>query len=580
MIALPSVKHRLIQSSAALCLFVLLLSACKEKGKKDVQAPEATTPAPVTGSFINPPIKSADVPYEEYEVDAAKGDTLLYPSGSIILFPPNAFVDEAGKPVTGKVQVKYREFNDPLDFFLAGIPMQYDSAGTAYQLVSSGMLDIRAFKDGKPVFVNKAAKPEINLASKTNSDKHSIYYLDTVQKKWINKGSMEITETRGQKKTAAQATAVPAPNDMPEPVKPLKAAGKSPVLKIEVDPSSFKEFAIYKNLKFQVDESKTPFNVKDSEEEWNNLELLKGAQPGTYMAKFSNAAKSVTYAVKPVLEGAEYDKALKVFEKEYAEYKKKADERAANDRLARVRYLRDSIRNDRFNEEIKKIERLNAIIAQKNREIEKQNEKIEKENLEIEKQNAITVKKKLEAEKRTKEYGQRMTEMEKENEKRRLEEEKENEKRRIAWEKQREINKREEKKFAATMATLGDVYRSFQIDGFGYWNCDIATKQKTISITATFKDEKGNELQLGYVTVINRSVNSIYRVNFDNELLLVPTAENMLLAVYNNQFVYVSYDEFKKLNITDDTKEQTFIVKIVEENDLNYRYIRNLIKQY
>jgi hypothetical protein len=54
----------------------------------------------------------------------------------------------------------------------------------------------------------------------------------------------------------------------------------------------------------------------------------------------------------------------------------------------------------------------------------------------------------------------------------------------------------------------------------------------------------------------------------------------MLLAVYNNQFVYVSYDEFKKLNITDDTKEQTFIVKIVEENDLNYRYIRNLIKQY
>jgi hypothetical protein len=248
------------KSSAVLCLFVLLMTACKEQGKKAEKTPEAAT-AISTKPFINPPIKGADVPYEEYEVDAAKGDTLIYPTGSIILFPPNAFVDEAGKPVTGKVQVKYREFKDPIDFFLAGIPMSYDSAGVAFQFESSGMFDIRAFKDGKPVFINKANKPEVNLVSKNKSNNHSLYFLDTVQGKWINKGGMQIIEPRNTKTAGKteKTSVVIAQEVLPEPVKPLKADNKSPVLKIEVDPSSFKEFAIYKNLKFQVDESKTPF---------------------------------------------------------------------------------------------------------------------------------------------------------------------------------------------------------------------------------------------------------------------------------------------------------------------------------
>jgi hypothetical protein len=234
MIAGTPFKHSWIKISATLCVVVFLMTACKEQEKKDVKAPEATT-STTADRFIDPPLKSADVPYEEYEVDAAKGDTLVYPTGSIILFPPNAFVDEAGKPVTGKVQVKYREFKDPVDFFLAGMPMQYDSSGVAYRFISSGMLDIRAFKDGKPVFVNKAAKPEINLASKDNSSGHSLYFLDTVQQKWINKGDMQLTERRAPKKENPAAPAV-APKELPEPVKPQKAGNNSPVLRIEIDP--------------------------------------------------------------------------------------------------------------------------------------------------------------------------------------------------------------------------------------------------------------------------------------------------------------------------------------------------------
>jgi hypothetical protein len=549
------------------------MAACKEQEKKEPITPEATTAA---GSFIKPPIKGADVPYQEYDVDAANGDTIIYPSGSIILFPPNAFVDEAGKPVTGNVQVKYREFRDPVDFFLAGIPMQYDSAGTAYQFESSGMLDIRAFKDGKPVFVNQAAKPEINLASSSKSDKHSLYFLDTVQKKWINKGSMVITERR-ESKNVKQASPAVVDIDLPEPVKPLKADNKSPVLKIEIDPSSFREFAIYKGLKFQVDERKTPFNVKDSEEEWNNLELLKGSEIGTYMAKFSNARKSATYAVKPVFEGADYDNAMIAFEKEYALYQKQSAVRAIRDKGLREKYAKDSIRNDQVIAENKRIESLNAIIAKNNIEIEKQNEIIAKKNIEIEKQNAKTVKENKEILRRKAEYAKKKLQIEKEN--------KIMEKQNEIMKRENEIMEKEKSKIIAkamerakVKTALSDVYRSFEIDGFGFWNCDVATRQKTFYVLATYKDEKGNVLDFDYVTIINRTNNSMLQI-LTNDLLIVPGTDNMILAVYKNQLAYVSYSAFKVLNITAETKEQTFVMKFVEEPNLNYEYIRSVLKQ-
>jgi hypothetical protein len=540
MIAFPLFMSCLKNNCAVVCLIVLAMAACKEPGKKEVNAPEATT----TDSFIKPALKGVDVPYQEYVVDAAKGDTLVYSTGSIILFPPNAFVNESGKPVTGNVQVKYREFRDPVDFFLAGIPMQYDSAGTAYQFESSGMFDIRAFKDGKPVFVNQASKPEINLASTSNSNKHSLYYLDTVQKKWLNKGGMEIIERHKSNKTNQASTAVEQ-SYLAEPVKPLKADNKSPVLKIEIDPSSFREFAIYENLEFQVDESKTPFNAKDTLQEWNNLELLPASESSGYVAKFSNANKSVFYAVIPVFQGKNYGRAMEVFEKEYAVYKQQVQARAAKAKADRLLYIKDSIQFERSNGENKRVERLNAIIAKKNLEIDRQNEIIAQTNQETEKQNKRIARKNLEAEK-MKEYGRSR------------------------------VN---------ALVTWSETYRNLTIDGFGIWNCDIATKQKTISIRATFKDEKGNVLDfkgdmldLNLISIINRSQNSIFQATPDN-MLFVPGADNMILAVSDNKLFYVSFEEFKKLNITADTKEQTFIMKIVEAPNVNYEYIKNLLNR-
>jgi hypothetical protein len=312
--------------------------------------------------------------------------------------------------------------------------------------------------------------------------------------------------------------------------------------------------------------AKHRFNKKDSEEEWNNLELLKGSQPGTYMAKFSNTGKSVTYAVKPVFTGTDYDNALKAFEQEYAVYKKQREVRASNDKAAREKYTTDSMQYVREVAKNTNIERLNAIIEQKNREIEKQNQIIAKKNKEIAKQNIETAKRNLVIEKINAENAKRKLEMEQENEKRRLDNEKQN-----------EIYRREGRKLYASLRALDEVYRSLAIEDFGIWNCDVAFSQNAKFIRATYKDEKGNVIQLSNVRIIIKGQNSIYGTN-NSELPVLPGSDHMILGICNNQIAYVTYNEFRKLNITAETKEQTFVVKIVGESNTNYQYIRNLFR--
>jgi len=78
---------------------------------------------------VNPPIPQAQKVFASYKVDAHKGGVYEYGNGSKITVPARAFVYEDGSEVTGEVELKYREFHDFVDFFLSGIPMEYDSAG-------------------------------------------------------------------------------------------------------------------------------------------------------------------------------------------------------------------------------------------------------------------------------------------------------------------------------------------------------------------------------------------------------------------------------------------------------------------
>jgi len=105
--------------------------------------------------YVNPPIEEAQEAFSEYTVeDAYQGGVYKYKSGSKLVIPPKAFTSRSGEIVSGKVDIKYREYHDYVDFFVSGIPMRYDSAGVEYILESAGMIEIYGEKNGERVEIS------------------------------------------------------------------------------------------------------------------------------------------------------------------------------------------------------------------------------------------------------------------------------------------------------------------------------------------------------------------------------------------------------------------------------------------
>ena len=81
-------------------LISIIISACTEDNITDSQIQR----------FINPPIDNIKIPFTEHIINAEKGDTTFYETGSFVYFPPNSFIDENGVIIKGDVKVLFREY--------------------------------------------------------------------------------------------------------------------------------------------------------------------------------------------------------------------------------------------------------------------------------------------------------------------------------------------------------------------------------------------------------------------------------------------------------------------------------------
>ncbi len=142
--------------------------------------------------FICPPLRNINIDYDLYTIDASKGGSFIHKTGSKITFPANAFVDKNGNEVKGNVTVKYREMKDIADIFVSGIPMEYDSSGSEYTFESAGMLEILAEKDGEQLYMNKGKNVDIEMSSVFPESKYNLYQLDTVKRNWTFAGKDSI----------------------------------------------------------------------------------------------------------------------------------------------------------------------------------------------------------------------------------------------------------------------------------------------------------------------------------------------------------------------------------------------------
>lgn len=313
--------------------------------------------------MIKPPVKGLDIAFASYKMNTVRGGTIEHPSGSKIIVPANAFVDAAGNPVNGNVDIQYREFRDQIDFFLSGIPMQYDSAGTTYQFESAGMMQIAAFVDGKVVYLKKDKPVEVQFASSKSSADYSVYEFDTAAGNWAYHGKDKVEPKadagskpknvqqplNAEEQLAVKQLQTVRDNEIAnvkrnaitpeEPAKPLKANHKKNRFRVEFSKHEFPEMASYENVLWEVDESHRAFDREYMyKNEWESVVVAKGAAKGKYTLTFSRGKETVSYDAYPVFDGSKYDEAIKIFDQKFEEYSNAVARRDEAIKAAQKRY--------------------------------------------------------------------------------------------------------------------------------------------------------------------------------------------------------------------------------------------------
>ena len=362
-----------VATLAVITTAVWLNRDAKPLAQKPVAAPaadsaalEAFYKAEQSKPCISPPIKGLNIPYTVFKVDAAKGASIDVTGGSQLLIPENAFADAQGKALKGTVELRYREFHDAADFFVSGIPMTYDSAGIKYQFESAGMMEMLAYQDGKPVNMAPGKTVEVKLASAYSGPEYNLYNLDTVRNNWscLGKDKVQaqsplpqksdtaavqtVQQTPQYKKTEEQRTeavkkkeeqiaalpAIPA-----EPKKPVKADPKKIVENLDVSYEQFPELKPFKNVEWQVGDENRDFTeathrmITDPKTYWTDIEIKEGPKKNeNYIITVSKGALKYSFIYYPVLEGKNYETAMKDFSDRFARYTVALDQRKAEEK--------------------------------------------------------------------------------------------------------------------------------------------------------------------------------------------------------------------------------------------------------
>jgi len=367
------IKRALIAAAAAIGLLVIGISL---KGKKNKALVD-------NAPYVNPPMAES-VPEEIYTAtvkEANQGGRIVFKSGTIATVPPRAFANRAGEVISGPVEVKIKEYHDYVDFFLSGIPMEYDSLGVMYQLESAGMIEIYAEQDGRRLDIMPEKAIDIELKSKimvkpgSKEPKFNIYKLDQEEENWkyitrnqmvfiddepeIESAKMTTTETveaerkdkikainkeidnqlRAFEKTLPQITA---------PKKPAKADTNNPTFDLKVDKLVVQNNISEEQATIQNDESalrdlrnryaksiwevlpgQATWSPAIANTNWDDYDIRMDADK-QFTVTFIKGSSKVDVKVKPVLVGKDYNEALEEFNQKFAAYNQEIATRQAS----------------------------------------------------------------------------------------------------------------------------------------------------------------------------------------------------------------------------------------------------------
>jgi len=341
-----------VAAAVALLLVVPFLSGNKPLSPEEYFAQQ---------EFVHIPLAQQElqVPYTTLPVaDAHKGGVIDYPSGSRLVIPAAAFMNDRGRLVGGEVAIHYRELHDYIDFFVSGIPLAYDSVGMQRYLTSAGMVEVYAEQNGKRLQMAPGKAIQVELRSEVvvkdyfSLPKYHVYQLDTASRTWqyrnvdmlqfveedLISGLANTPQQRWQKELgnleeeyekALQDLQMDYP--LPSaPVAPAQANGNRPTLELDfaqgalaLDPASDlqpEDLAyLHAGTIWEIAPESPEVDPRAFRVSWETVKLRRlNAQ--RFELTLQHRDNEETLIVAPVLLGANYQKALVKYQQELAAY--------------------------------------------------------------------------------------------------------------------------------------------------------------------------------------------------------------------------------------------------------------------
>lgn len=142
---------------------------------------------PFSGNHVRRPdwYRTNTVPGETARFTAEQGIRYQSPvSGNKVHIPGGVLVYADGSPVTGPVDLMFREYRTVADFLAAGMPMHYsDNRGTFF-FNSGGMFEVRVSQNGADLFVASGKNYEVDFAPTADLRDASLFYLPDSSNQW------------------------------------------------------------------------------------------------------------------------------------------------------------------------------------------------------------------------------------------------------------------------------------------------------------------------------------------------------------------------------------------------------------
>lgn len=275
---------------------------------------------------IEPAFENLDVRPVTLTVKGTNAQTLRLPSGSSIEVPLAAFVDAQGQPVTGDVNIVFREFHSAADLMASGIPMKVmGENGEEAWMQTAGMYEINGFQNGQPVFVAPGKSLNVNLVSAVDGA-YDFWYFDPAAGNWENRGVSMPVPNETQTATASVPDKVLRKAD-PPPVEPVAFRENTPAIDLDINLKKFPELAGKRGIIWQYagkDAKQDPANNPELlRKNWDEINLTSNPDGRTYTLTMTNDDETVKLPVAPALKGKDLEQAKADYQRRLAGYRKK-----------------------------------------------------------------------------------------------------------------------------------------------------------------------------------------------------------------------------------------------------------------